>query len=115
MSTRQGAGQRPRDWQEGTALVLAVLILNILDLCLTVTWMELGLAAEANPVMRLALERGLLVFASFKLGLVVLCLVVLVRFQDHLLARVGLRVSFVVYLSLLVYHGQGLILWSTMP
>ncbi|MFT7461858.1 MAG: hypothetical protein ACI9EF_000192 [Pseudohongiellaceae bacterium] len=56
-----------REWGPALALVL----LSATDLVLTLLYIEQG-GEEANPVMRLAIEAGIPVFVTVKLGLTAL-------------------------------------------
>src|SRR5512145_463477 len=57
-------------WLEG--LVKALLVLNLLDAVFTLFWINVGLAREANALMRDLVHNPPVAFVAVKLGLVAL-------------------------------------------
>jgi hypothetical protein len=85
-------------------LAVGVLILNLLDALFTLTYLQLQLAEEVNPLMSLAYRGSPVWFVAAKLGLVQLGLLVLfVNRQSHL-ARFALSGAAVVYSGIVSYH-----------
>ena len=66
-----------------------VLTLNLFDALATLFWIEAGLATEANPIMRAALESGPHLFVLSKIALVSLATVMLWRHRAHRSARLA--------------------------
>lgn len=85
----------------------AVLALNIFDAFATITWVNNGIAKEANPLMEILIIHSPALFLLGKMTLVVVgCLIL----WKNRAARVTLSVSralVVVYLALALYHLQG--------
>lgn len=81
------------------------MILNVLDACLTLVWVQAGIAVEANVLLRALVETNPLAFVAVKLLVVTAGVRVLQRFSSRPLAIVGLLLSFTVYALLLGYHG----------
>jgi len=68
----------------------AILWLNLVDALATLTWLHLGLATEANPVMNWALQLGPSVFILSKVALVCLAVTLLWRHREVTGARLAL-------------------------
>ena len=85
-------------------LVVALVILNLLDAVFTLTWVQLGVATEANVLLAGVLDTSAVGFMLVKIGLVSLGVELLWRQRRRPLAVVGLVVCFVAYNTLLVYH-----------
>ena len=68
----------------------AILCLNLIDALATLTWLEMGLATEANPVMNWALQLGPATFILSKVALVCLSVALLWRHRDIATARLAL-------------------------
>jgi hypothetical protein len=68
----------------------AILWLNLVDALGTLTWLQLGLATEANPVMNWALQLGPSVFILSKVALVCLAVTLLWRYREVAGARLAL-------------------------
>jgi hypothetical protein len=87
----------------------AILVLNLVDLVATVTWLSLGLAHEANPLMRAAWSAHPAAFALAKVALVSLACLVLAR-TSVAAPRLTLAVSSACgafYAALACYHAAG--------
>jgi hypothetical protein len=87
-------------------LVVALVILNLLDAVFTLTWVQLGVATEANVLLSHVLDASAVAFMLVKLGLVSLGVELLWRHRHRRLAVIGLVVCFVAYNALLLYHLQ---------
>jgi len=68
----------------------AILWLNLVDALGTLTWLQMGLATEANPIMNWALEMGPAVFILSKVALVCLAVALLWKHRDVAVARLAL-------------------------
>ena len=87
-----------------SAIVQAVVVLNLLDAVLTLIWVQLGVATEANLLLHGVLERSAVLFMVVKLALVSLGIVLLWRQRAHPLAVFGIALVFCAYAVLLAYH-----------
>ena len=85
-------------------LVVAVLLLNLVDALATLTWIELGTAAEANPLMATLLDAGPVPFVLGKVVLVSLGVALLWRTRHRSLSLVGVFVLFTAYYAVVVQH-----------
>lgn len=85
-------------------IVKVTLVLNLLDGLFTLTWVWLGLASEANPVMARLLVAHPVAFVTAKLALVGLASLLLWRLRDRPLAVIAMFVAFLVYYGLLLIH-----------
>ena len=87
-------------------LLVATLVFNVIDAFLTIALVVEGLAVEANPFMRAALDHGPGVFFLAKMSIVCHGLGTLWTFRERTLAWVGAAITFAAYLALMVYHVQ---------
>lgn len=91
------------DWHEPHLLFLAIviLLLSVTDAFLTLTLINAG-ASEANPIMAFLLERTPQLFASVKMALTGIGVVVLVALARARIFRV-IRTSIVIHWFMLGY------------
>jgi hypothetical protein len=81
-----------------------VIVLNLLDAIWTLSFVEAGVAAEANPLMSNALGHGPLGFMIVKLTLVSLSVLLLWRLRHRTFAAFGLWSGALAYSLVLAYH-----------
>ena len=86
------------------AIVTAVVLLNLVDAVLTLFWVHLGIAREANLLLEGVLQRSAVLFMVVKMALVSLGLVFLWRHRERRLAVFGIALAFCAYASLFVAH-----------
>ena len=89
-------------------IVASVLVLNSIDAVLTLTWVTVGIAKEANPLMDELLGRHPVAFVIGKMALVSSGSWLLWRRKDQPLAVVGLFGVFLVYYAILLVHVDAL-------
>lgn len=89
---------------ELTAPAAVLLVLNLLDGLFTTAYLQLGLAEEANPLMRMAWEVSPLAFMAVKLAVVSAGLMVLCAHRGTKLADVALKLAVALYAVILVWH-----------
>ncbi len=89
-------------WMHG--VVKALLVLNLLDALFTLVWIQLGLAREANPLLRNLVETQPVLFVATKLALVGAASWLLWRRRHRPLAVIAIFVAFLLYYALLLYH-----------
>ncbi len=104
MGQGQGAG-----WGSGASFYVspasvALLMLNLLDGLFTLFFLQLGVAEELNPVMRLAYEQSPLFFMFSKLVIVNAGLWLLCLHRKLKASRVAIRIGAAVYAIIVVYH-----------
>lgn len=75
----------------------ALLVLNLLDAFATLTWVYMGHASEANPLMAMAIEAGPAVFVLSKVALVCLAVALLWRHREVVGARMALVPAALLY------------------
>jgi hypothetical protein len=85
-------------------LVLAVVAANFTDAVLTLTWVEMGIAAEANPLMDALLQIGSELFLGVKFTLVNLGAYLLWQFRSLRVSRIGLAAALSAYGFVLYAH-----------
>ncbi len=85
-------------------VVKVVLALNLLDALFTISWVSLGLAREANPLLSALVRDYPVLFTSVKLALVSGGSWLLWEHRARPLAVIGIFFAFLVYYSLLLLH-----------
>ncbi|WP_404363794.1 DUF5658 family protein [Corallococcus coralloides] len=83
---------------------VALLLLNLLDGLFTLLFLQLGVAEELNPVMRVAYEQSPLLFMFSKLLIVNAGLCLLCLHRRLKASRFAIRAGAVVYAIIVVYH-----------
>jgi len=78
--------------------------MNWLDAQLTILWLRLNIATEGNTIMASLLNHSEASFLSVKLLIGGLSAYILYRFAEIPIARRGMKIVLVVYLSLMVVH-----------
>lgn len=78
--------------------------LNLLDAILTLVWVKSGVAPEANQLMANLMEESDFAFLGMKILMGTLAAVVLLRWGDRKLARVGVAVALAVYVCVMGVH-----------
>jgi hypothetical protein len=89
-------------WLEG--LVKALLVLNLLDAVFTLFWINVGLAKEANALMRDLVHNHPIAFVTVKMGLVALGSYLLWARRRSPSAAVAIFAMFFVYYLVLLHH-----------
>lgn len=82
----------------------ALLVLNLLDGLFTLTFLQLGVAEEANPLMRAAYEHSPLLFMGSKILLVNLGAWMLWANRRTEAARAALSAGVLLYAGIVAYH-----------
>ncbi len=83
---------------------IILVILNALDVVLTLLWIDMNVGVEANPLMVILIDISPILFVGVKMTLIILGVILLIRFEHHKIARVGLYGCTVVYFLLFGYH-----------
>ncbi|NMO23419.1 hypothetical protein HPC49_51175 [Pyxidicoccus fallax] len=83
---------------------VALLMLNLLDGLFTLLFLQLGVAEELNPLMRVAYEQSPLIFMGSKLVIVNAGLWLLCLHRRMKASRIAIRAGAVVYGIIVVYH-----------
>lgn len=89
-------------WLRG--ITAAIILLNLVDALFTMTWLDLGLATEANPLMEVLTAWGPVPFVLGKVLLVSLGCLLLWRRRQHPLAVVGIFTIFLIYYAIIIHH-----------
>ncbi len=82
----------------------ALLFFNLLDGLFTLTFLQLDVATEANPVMRLAYQGSPVAFMLAKLLLVSVGLLVLCSHHHLRTARLAIHGAAAIYAAIVAYH-----------
>ncbi|TNE47916.1 MAG: hypothetical protein EP343_17720 [Deltaproteobacteria bacterium] len=86
------------------ALTLGIFIMNVLDGWLTIVWVQLHLATEANPLMDALLQIDPGLFMAGKLSLIFLSLRIVQHYRHRLSAVLTLLFAFGLYSLIMAYH-----------
>jgi len=78
--------------------------LNLLDAVLTIYWVRNGFATEGNQLMASLLDIGDAPFLLVKIAVGTIAAVVLWRWRNLRLAKLGLAFALVVYITLMGVH-----------
>lgn len=81
-----------------------LLVLNLLDGLFTLTWVELNIGWEANPLMRAALEGSPVIFMAAKMVLVQVGTWLLATHSDSKAARAALAGGCILYSGIAMWH-----------
>lgn len=105
----EGVARRVEALRRGSVFELStpavvLLVLNLLDGLFTTAYLHLGVAEEANPLMRLAWEVSPLLFMGVKLAVVSAGVAVLCAHRGTRLADVALKLAVGLYAVILVWH-----------
>jgi hypothetical protein len=86
-------------------LSATLLILNLVDLMMTIMWVDLGLAEEANIIMAHLIKGHYVFFAIIKIALVSLGTYLLISLIRNTFAKIGLLGLVIIYLYIVIrYH-----------
>ena len=88
-------------------LLTGLFVLNFLDAILTLIWIKVGFATEANPIMDAVMKIHPSLFVLAKVALVSACLGILWATRHKALARFCSVFGFSVYSLIIVYHVVG--------
>ncbi|MDH3688610.1 MAG: DUF5658 family protein [Gammaproteobacteria bacterium] len=89
-------------WLDG--IIKAVIILNLLDILFTLTWVGFGHVEEANLLLTNLVRDHPILFVVTKISLVSLGSFLLWKHRDHPLAIIGIFLVFGLYYYVLLYH-----------
>jgi Domain of unknown function (DUF5658) len=87
-------------------LTLSIILftLNLLDAVFTIYWVRNGFASEGNQLMAGLLDMGNTPFLLVKISMGAITALVLSRWGDLKIAKVGLALALGVYVSLMFVH-----------
>lgn len=86
------------------AAAAALLVLNLADAVFTLTFLQLGVAREANPLMRLAYEASPVGFMLVKLSIVHGGTWLLWLHRSSSAGRLALNAGVLLYAAIVAYH-----------
>jgi hypothetical protein len=110
---RQNTGRREEDtigyvdfydWKTWV-VAISVLVLSLLDGIMTSTQIIAGRVQEANPLMRMAINRsGIYTFCCLKAAMTAVPMAILVLHKEWRLARITARICLAIYILIAFYH-----------
>jgi hypothetical protein len=101
-----GAADAELPWAYWAAAL--ILLFNLIDGLMTLAVVDAGVATEANPLMAISLAWGGAAFMLVKTTLVSLCVLLLYRRRERVLASAALVTLSAIYASIVVYHSHSL-------
>ncbi|HEX8440455.1 DUF5658 family protein [Archangium sp.] len=87
-----------------TPAAVLLLVLNLLDGLFTLTFLQLDVAEELNPLMRLAYEHSPLAFMAVKVTIVSLGLSLLCLHRSMRISQRAIQAGAALYVVIDVYH-----------
>ncbi len=99
----RGAGIEGASFHITPAAVL-LLVLNLLDGLFTLTFLQLDVAEELNPLMRMAYEHSPLAFMAVKVTIVSLGLTLLCLHRSMRISQRAIQAGAALYVVIDVYH-----------
>lgn len=91
-------------WRTIARSAALLLFFNLLDGLFTLTFLQMNVATEANPLMRAAYEGSPVWFMLSKLAMVNAGLWILATHSKFAAARIALHASAMLYAGIVAYH-----------
>jgi len=91
-------------WKQHELALKVLIILNLIDACATIGWVESELAYEANPLMAHLLSISPSLFLFYKILLVNLGIALLWIYRERAFARLVTIPVVAIYVAIDVYH-----------
>ena len=88
-------------------MIRLLFVTNLIDAALTVLWVDMGIAVEANPLMSYVLELGPAWFIGCKIVVILLACVILWNLRRLPLAKSVAFFSCLLYLGIVGIHVIG--------
>ena len=88
-------------------MLIAIISLNLFDAIATLTWLDLGFAEEANPLMAPLIAYCPYCFVAIKMGLVLLVCWFLWRERENDYSFLASKIVFSAYTLLALWHMIG--------
>lgn len=76
--------------------------LNILDAIFTIAWIEMGVATEANPLLK-PIAHTSLIFMLVKIAVGTLCGLIL-KDRVNRITKTAIHIGLLVYIAVTIYH-----------
>ena len=90
-----------------SALLYFLFIANLVDAVLTLKWIEMEVAGEANPLMARLIEADPNIFLLYKVSAVTAGCVIFWKLRHHLAAKIATVFTALVYYTVLIIHISG--------
>ena len=88
-------------------ILIAIIGLNLFDAVATLTWLDLGFAKEANPLMAPLIAYCPYCFVAIKMGIVVIVCWFLWRERENKYTFLASKIVFSAYTLLALWHMVG--------
>ena len=82
-------------------------IANIIDAALSLQWIKMNVAEEANPLMAYLIDLAPRLFLIVKISLITLSCIILWRFSNHTGAKIFALLAAILYAAILGIHLVG--------
>ena len=91
------------------AMIRLVFITNLIDAALTIIWVDMGIAVEANPIMKFVLDLGPGWFVGCKIIIILLACIILWNLRHLTMAKLVAFLSCLLYLGIVGVHLVGFV------
>ena len=88
-------------------LLCVIFFENLLDAYFTLSWIDAGVATEANPLMAYLLSLGVSWFLAGKIGAIALACGILLYCSQIRSAKIVAFISCLIYLAIIIFHVWG--------
>ena len=88
-------------------MIRLIFVTNLIDAALTITWVNMGIAVEANPLMRFVLELGPWWFVGCKVSVILLACFILWNLRYLLAAKTVALLASLLYMGIVGVHVVG--------
>ena len=88
-------------------MIRFIFVTNLIDAALTVTWVNMGIAVEANPLMRFVLNLGPWWFIGCKISVILLACFILWNLRHLLAAKIVAFLAALLYIGIVGIHVVG--------
>lgn len=92
-------------------LLSSIVVLCLLDAIFTILWLSTGLAIESNPFMEFLLDKSNLLFLAVKMALTYMSVYILYQYRYKKGAIMTTKILTMLYLTIIIYHLLGYILF----
>ncbi len=89
------------------AMIRLLFVTNLIDAALTILWVDMGIAIEANPLMRYVLELGPGWFVGCKISVITIACIILWNLRRLVMAKTVALLACLLYTGIVGIHVIG--------
>ena len=87
--------------------IASIISLTCLDAIFTITWIEIGIAYEANPIMDFFIEEAYTSFFLVKMLVTALSLYIISTYKNKNITNTIYNCILLLYIAIIAYHSVG--------